>query len=794
MKLMKALPLALLLCLCVCLLAACGSGENQSAAAPETENAAAADELVYTAQYREIPVARDRDLQPLCLSGDGLYAQSWEEQENPEAAEGEPAVEYVQKLYYVNQEGQMTELTTLESPASEGREDLKDYYAGCNLQGIFPQDNGELLAVESVYASWFEGPENVTPDDPNYWSYFKNENSYIFLRMDAQGGILSETKLDWDPDSNEGDWIDFNSAILDGEGRLVVTGQQSVYVFSSDGSLSGKIELEDWASGAVLLADGRPAVFFGGPRGIQLTILDLENMQLGESMDLEQWPNKCFTGAGDYACFYASGTRLYGVKQADGSNVEILNLLDCELTAETLLFLQAKEDGSFRACSGENGIYSMVDISQVPRSSLPEKRELVLGTMGNPDSVLSQVLRFNRSHEDIRIKVVDYSEGFDYESGDVNPFTKLSTEILTGSMPDLLCLDGLPYEQFAAKGLLEDLNPWLDQDGELKRTDFLPSVLKAQEFSGGLYQIASGFQVYTVIGASSVVGEEPGLSISEMQEALAAMPEGCTLFGPSVSRDEMLVRCLYVDMDSYVDWSTGTCDFDNDDFCELLNFCATFPAQADYSAGSDYGRAASGQQMLLEEYISSLEDLGYADQYFGGKVTYVGFPTRSGGGSILVLNNAFGMSAACPDKAAAWDFLRSFLTADYQRNQYILPLRQDVFDEQLADAMRIEYEMDANGQPRLDEKWEKIPISRGGMGTAGEDGEMFSFEFYGLTREQADRFLAMLEIAQPFPNFNNTVFEMVQNEAAPFFAGERSAEDTARIIQSKVSLYMAEQQ
>ena len=35
---------------------------------------------------------------------------------------------------------------------------------------------------------------------------------------------------------------------------------------------------------------------------------------------------------------------------------------------------------------------------------------------------------------------------------------------------------------------------------------------------------------------------------------------------------------------------------------------------------------------------------------------------------------------------------------------------------------------------------------------------------------------------------------MVQNEAAPFFAGERSAEDTARIIQSKVSLYMAEQQ
>lgn len=793
MKALKALPLALLLCLCVCLLAACGSGESQSTAAPEAENSAAADELVYAAKYRELSLDREKSLQPLCLGEDGFYAQSWEEQENQEAAEGEPAVEYVQKLYYVNREGQMTELATVESPASEEQEELRNYYAGCNLQGIFPQENGELLAVESIYASWFEGPENVTEGDPNYWNYFKNENSYSLLRLDAHGAVLSALPLEWDDRDNEGIWLDFNTAVLDEEGQLIVPGQQSVYVFASDGSLAGKIELEDWASGVVLLADGRSAVVHDGPRGTQLTILDLENMQLGESMDLEQWPYKCFTGTGDYVCFYVSGTRLYGVKQDDGSNVEVLNLLDCELSAETLLFLQAKEDGSFLACSGENGVYSLVDISQVPRSSLPEKRELVLGTMGNPDSVLTQVLRFNRSHEDIRIKVVDYSEGFDYESADVDPFTKLSTEILTGSMPDLLCLDGLPYEQFAAKGLLEDLNPWLDGDGELQRSDFLPSVLKAQEFSGGLYQIASGFQVYTVIGASSVVGEEPGLSISQMQEALAAMPEGCTLFGPSVSRDEMLMRCLYVDMDSYVDWSTGSCDFDNADFCELLNFCATFPAQADYNTGSDYGRAATGQQMLLEEYISSLEELGYADQYFGGKVTYVGFPSRSGSGSILMLNNALGMSSACSDKAAAWDFLRSFLTADYQRNQYILPLRQDVFDEQMADAMRIEYEMDENGQPRLDENGEKIPISRGGMGTSTEDGEMFNFEFYGLTQEQADRFRAMLEIAQPFPNFNNTVFEMVQNEAAPFFAGERSAEDTARLIQSKVSLYMAEQ-
>ena len=43
------------------------------------------------------------------------------------------------------------------------------------------------------------------------------------------------------------------------------------------------------------------------------------------------------------------------------------------------------------------------------------------------------------------------------------------------------------------------------------------------------------------------------------------------------------------------------------------------------------------------------------------------------------------------------------------------------------------------------------------------------------------------------PGSSTEIFQIVNDEAAAFFAGERSAEDTAKVIQTRVSLYLSEQ-
>ena len=106
-------------------------------------------------------------------------------------------------------------------------------------------------------------------------------------------------------------------------------------------------------------------------------------------------------------------------------------------------------------------------------------------------------------------------------------------------------------------------------------------------------------------------------------------------------------------------------------------------------------RVAAGEQMLMESVVGSLEDLGYCDQFFGGACTYIGFPCRSGCGSYLQLRNCLGMSAACSDKEAGWEFLRMFLEEEYQSDQYGLPLRCDVFQAQLEDAILMQMSSDS---------------------------------------------------------------------------------------------------
>ena len=150
------------------------------------------------------------------------------------------------------------------------------------------------------------------------------------------------------------------------------------------------------------------------------------------------------------------------------------------------------------------------------------------------------------------------------------------------------------------------------------------------------------------------------------------------------------------------------------------------------------------------------------------------------------------MSASCANKEAAWDFLRSFLTAEYQRQQYSLPLRTDVFQEKLAEAA-IQYEQDEYGRYKLDENGERIPISIGGMGMSDEYGNSVQFELYGLTDEQADKLLAAINGADKAIDMNTKLYGIVKEEAEAFFSGQKTAEEVARLIQSKVSFYLSEQ-
>lgn len=796
----KSIATLLTLALCLGLLAGCGRGAEDDAQAAQTEELG---EQVYVPSFQTLHTGKDSRPQAWLPGTDGVYAASYERLADGELPEGRTADyagqydRYGYKLRFADGSGQWRDLAFEDLTPPSDSEGRKDYSAGVSMVGLYDGAEGELLALERLYESWRTDTE-AAEDAADYFGSFDSAEQLILRRLDPEGGELSRTELDPDgPAGAELLYAEYGAA--DAQGRLYLPGDGGIHVFDTDGKVLALIPVSGWVYSMARMRDGRMAAVLYDA-GMSVNVVDPETGSLGESWALEGYLDHLYPGGGDYDFYYSYGTGLYGYRLEDERAEKLLDWLDCDMTSDGVQCLSAAEDGSLQAVwwdwADEDSEPELVTLQREARSAVAEKETLTLGTLYTYD-VSRAVLKFNRSHDDVRIRVRDYSEyvsGDDYEEG----LLRLTTEMMAGDMPDLLAMDSLPYAQMAARGLLEDLYPFIDADSELKREDFFENVLAGAEVDGGFYEAAPGFSVITLMGPASIVGDKPGWTYDDFYKALEKMPEGCTALGPYVDRDQVLQMCLFLDMDSFVDWGAGTCDFDSEGFVRLLEFAGSFPREVNYESDgveNDQSRIAEGRQMLLTTSIYSIDDLCYNEQIFGGDATYIGYPTENGTGNILYLADGYAMSSSCADKQAAWDFLRVFLTESYESSEsmYALPLNKAAFQKKLDKAMEVEYEKDEDGNEILDANGEKIPAAKFQMGmSSGEDGVM-TLTLYAVTQEQADKLMEVINGASKTINMDLSIYNIVREEAAAFFAGQKSAEDVAHLVQSKVNLYISEQ-
>mgnify|MGYP001031397936 CR=1 FL=1 len=87
------------------------------------------------------------------------------------------------------------------------------------------------------------------------------------------------------------------------------------------------------------------------------------------------------------------------------------------------------------------------------------------------------------------------------------------------------------------------------------------------------------------------------------------------------------------------------------------------------------------------------------------------------------------------------------------------------------------------------ENGEPVEISKGGFSYG--DGPMI--EVYAMTQEQYDTVNGLIENTNRIMRYDQSLMEIINDEAGAFFAGEKTAEETAQLIQNRVQLYMAEQ-
>ena len=782
--------------------------KETSGSAEESET----PEYVYRAEFTKITGDENvSDMTARCYlpDGSGFYA-SGSVVTGSFAPEGVEPQYYGQfdttesALFFIGIDGTVKKLENYKPiPQPEAEAGMYNFTAFSYISGFGTTGDGKLVVMEEVWRSWTD-VEDINWDDENYSEHYSYDAKYIIRYLDETGAEVSRGEIV--PESVNMNLYSNGTVDKDNNILFVTTtemGESSIRAYNGSGELVYEIPSEVSISDVFASNDGTVYVSVWGNNGLDMMPLDTETKAFGEPVDIPDDAYSVIAGSGDYPMYYTSGVYLYGFDPASGGEaVKVLNWMDCDVNPDEVAYYKIFVDGEGVVRALLNGFdsyemkydRSLVSVKKVPFDPSAQKKELTVATQYLSWELRNAIIAFNRSSDSVRVVAKDYSEyntEEDYSAG----LTKLQTEIMAGNCPDIIDMNGLSLSQLSSKGLLEDLYPFIDKDEDISRDAFYPNVMKAAEHDGKLMHTVTSFTVNTVIGPSSIVGEEPGWTYDDLNHALLDMPEDCTAFEVSTTRDEVLNTCLNLAMEDLVSWDTGEVHFDSEEFIDMLKFAASFPESYDWETydwqtDSPETRIREGRQMLYSSYISSVDNLMYVEASFNGMpVTFIGYPTFNGVGNTIATDAGYAMSSSCTDKDAAWSFLKQFFEEAYYVNNasYGLSPQKALLEKSLKKACTITYEMDDKGQFKLDEKGEKIPEQK----YYGMDGNVYTY--YCLSQEMADSFRYLVENTDRVSVEDQNIKDIVSKQAAAFFSGQKSAEDTAKLVQSNAKIYVNEQ-
>jgi ABC-type glycerol-3-phosphate transport system substrate-binding protein len=702
-------------------------------------------------------------------------------------------------LYSLDLQGKTQKLADLSmSKLPQGKE------GSVNIVDFDANDKGGFCTVEEMYTYHFEIPAGKTVTGDEKYNYQTMDGDTFKLNIaDASGKTTASVDLS----SIGGDNAYVNDIKYGSDGNIYLAMNQTAAVLDGAGKLLYKKDLAGYLSGIVKLADGRmaAAVYAGDAKSSNsLQVFDNAGKTLTQLCTMPTGSDSLFSGGGEYGACYTSGAYLYGINTSSGTSSKILNWISSDINSDEIIGSALTADGKV-ACvtstwdnSTQKSSLELAVLTKTKASSIDKKKVITMACQYLDYSIKGEIIKFNKTNPDYRIEVKDYSEyntDDDYTAGT----KKMNTEILSGDVPDIIYMNGLNQEQYVAKGLLEDLTPYMDKDSEVKTSSIMDNVLKAMQIDGKIYTTCSSFGIQTVIGPSSLVGDKPGWTVDQLLAAYKKMPAGATIFDQGTTRADILNSCLSMDMDDYVNWTTKECKFDSDGFKKLLEFSKSFPETFDwdkYYAENPNANTtpeqmvAAGKQMLIRTSLYDFQSYQYSMLSFSGKATCIGYPTSNGVGNVLTLSPGFSISANCSDKDGAWQFVRTFMTAKYQQNSYNgYPTNKTAFDKMLKDAMTPQYQQDENGKYVLDAKGNKIELPRGGM--SAENGQ--SINFYALKQSEADALMSIINSTTKHQVADDSITQIINDESAAFFSGSKSADETAKLVQSRVSIYVNEQ-
>lgn len=539
----------------------------------------------------------------------------------------------------------------------------------------------------------------------------EREYHYHFAILSADG-VLRELPITY-PEVNESDGILLGGADITSDDRLMLlfSFDDLREVNLTDGSLSAnRNELGICSTVGGLACAGEDTYLLSDTlcgrvsEGQQEQLTDALGKQLmaseqatsGAESKIVFWKNE------DGYLFFTTDEGLYSYVPGGSVTEELISASKSSFGDPSFVpkALEGTEDGAFYVLGQQSGIAALCSFVYDAEAPVQATNQLKVYSLYDDDDLRQMISWFQKSHPETEVSL---EIGLTGEDGmtEADALRTLNTEILAGSGPDILRLDGMSLDSYLEKDILMDLSDLLAE------TPTLEQITKCYERDGKVCVIPAAFAIPAVYGPRELVTRIADLDslVDAASQALAQNDQAHSLMNGMIP--QLVTDTLYDSCSAAWKKADGTLDGEAlERFLEAMDKLYAMDAplreqyadilrelegQGDFYTPGEYTGIGGSQDIIMNGMalsagtLEGMEAWSYALAGDDRLEDYALLPLNLQASGVFLPRQLYGVLASSENGEAAKDFVRFVLGEEVQGNalSFGFPVNQAVFDRQI---------------------------------------------------------------------------------------------------------------
>ncbi|MDD3959924.1 MAG: hypothetical protein PHF65_07005 [Oscillospiraceae bacterium] len=568
---------------------------------------------------------------------------------------------------------------------------------------------------------------------------------------------------------NRNDLNFVDSACILPNGELCVLGTTAnwtsqIYIFSEKGRCAHSIPTKEYLFQGNLLLINEQLYLYASvvredlPRGA-LFLIDTASGKISEPSLLPvEYPVDASVLTDGEACYGYDRQKLVEYDLNTGEVRAIIRWYDTEGSVNPIAALKIFPDQKivcvgFSLVTGKNTISVLTGTDRDP---LANKTQIVVAGLDleDDDIVRKHVYSFENAHPECRVILRDYMNEISPELSWKQMIPELRRIILNDffldNAPDIY-LDinqNLSLIDYSVKDDLLNLSPYLEK---LSDEHYIMDVLLGAQTHGNVYCVPASFTVNCFSGLPDTIPERGEWTIKEFDQMATGLPAG-TSAQSFFTKQELLSWALQSSMREFVDYEQLRADFSSDAFISLLEWANRYGSEESFDtrdAALDFEWIGGIESVLHDYDVSS-----------GNFRTYIGFPGEHSKALDFYPRYIMAISSVTEESDLCWDFIALALSDEFQNTSfpYDNPVNRNAVQSSIDASLTLLESFSTDGDPYVNADKEA------------------AVAIYWDILERADNMLTI----------SDSVSAIVTEESSACFAGQKTADEVARIIQNRV--------